>query len=86
MTWEVMLTPPLYPQVLSDENVVHFDLKCDNILLDVLPLDSKDETSKASTDEALLRPLSEEPPFGVILADFGESRMYGSPDDALTVR
>ena len=86
MKWEGVLTPPLYPQVLSDENVVHFDLKCDNILLEALPLDGKDEMSKASTDEALMRPLSEEPPFRVILADFGESRMYGSPDDALTVR
>jgi len=50
--------------------VVHFDLKCDNILLDSL------ETPR---DPAAL-------PFRVVLSDFGESRMYQSASSALTVR
>ena len=50
--------------------MVHFDLKCDNILLEAL------ETAR---DPAAL-------PFRVVLSDFGESRMYASTSSALTVR
>jgi len=50
--------------------VVHFDLKCDNILLE--PLGNP-------RDPATL-------PFRVVLSDFGESRMYQSASSALTVR
>lgn len=57
-------------QDLEAEQVVHFDLKCDNILLE-LP----EEPQGAG---AL--------PFRVVLSDFGESRMYSGSDSALTVR
>ena len=57
-------------QALEAEQVVHFDLKCDNILLEPL------ETPR---DPAAL-------PFRVVLSDFGESRMYASVSSALTVR
>ena len=57
-------------QELEAEQVVHFDLKCDNILLE--PLD-------APRDPAAL-------PFRVVLSDFGESRMYATAGGALTVR
>ena len=50
--------------------MVHFDLKCDNILLEPL------ETTQ---DPAAL-------PFRVVLSDFGESRMYATAGSALTVR
>ncbi len=50
--------------------MVHFDLKCDNILLEPL------ETPR---DPAVL-------PFRIVLSDFGESRMYQSASSALTVR
>ena len=49
---------------------MHFDLKCDNILLE--PLD------KPRSAAAL--------PFRVVLSDFGESRMYTGSTSALTVR
>ena len=57
-------------QDLEAEQVVHFDLKCDNILLE-LP----EEPGGAG---AL--------PFRIVLSDFGESRMYPGSDSALTVR
>lgn len=50
--------------------MVHFDLKCDNILLE--PLEGPREA------DAL--------PFRVVLSDFGESRMYSCANAALTVR
>ena len=57
-------------QDLEAEQVVHFDLKCDNILL---------EPHETPRDPAAL-------PFRVVLSDFGESRIYSSASSALTVR
>ena len=57
-------------QDIEAVQVVHFDLKCDNILLEPL------ETPQ---DPATL-------PFRVVLSDFGESRMYRNASSALTVR
>lgn len=57
-------------QDLEAEQIVHFDLKCDNILLD--PLESPGDP------EGL--------PFRLVLSDFGESRMYTDASSALTVR
>ena len=64
-------------QALAQDNVVHFDLKCDNVLLEPLT---------GASDAEFWRPGSSRPPFRVVLADFGESRMYASADDAVTVR
>ena len=57
-------------QDLEAEQVVHFDLKCDNILL---------ELQEEPRGGAAL-------PFRIVLSDFGESRMYIDSDSALTVR
>jgi serine/threonine protein kinase len=57
-------------QDLEAEQVVHFDLKCDNILLE--PLERPGDPDG--------------PPFRVVLSDFGESRMYTHASSALTVR
>lgn len=56
----------------------HFDLKCDNVLID--PIDPNIE------EEELLNPRSDKPPFNVCLADFGESTVYQSEDDGYTTR
>ena len=63
-------------QGLAACNVVHYDLKCDNVLLEPLP--------GRQTD--FWAPAVAEPPFRIVLADFGESRMYSSAQAALTVR
>lgn len=52
--------------------VVHFDLKCDNILLEQLPETSTNEFWSATSSKL---------PFRVILADFGESKMFGASSD-----
>lgn len=57
--------------------MVHFDLKCDNILL---------EPIEGTLEGEFWRPKNEVPQFRVVLGDFGESRMYGSADGAVTVR
>lgn len=64
-------------QVLAAANVVHFDLKCDNILL---------EAAVGASEAEFWLPASARPPFRVVLADFGESRMYSSAQGAVTVR
>ncbi|CAL8469507.1 g9048 [Coccomyxa elongata] len=64
-------------QVVAAANVVHFDLKCDNILL---------EAAAGASEADFWRPASARPPFRVVLADFGESRMYSSAQGAVTVR
>jgi serine/threonine protein kinase len=51
---------------LLDAGVIHFDLKCDNILLELLPGRSESE---------FWSPSSAIPPFKVVLADFGESKL-----------
>ncbi len=51
---------------LLDAGVIHFDLKCDNILLEPLPGYSEAE---------FWAPSSAKPPFKVVLADFGESKL-----------
>ena len=64
-------------KVLHKDNVVHFDLKCSNVLLDPLP----------GVDEShFWSPPTEELPFRVVLADFGEARSYSNSWEARTVR
>lgn len=63
-------------QVLAAKNVVHFDLKCDNILLDPLK----------GQEEHLWHPPSSQPTFRVVLADFGTARQYADSSMAHTRR
>ncbi|KAL4458989.1 hypothetical protein ABPG75_013854 [Micractinium tetrahymenae] len=63
---------------LLERGVVHFDLKCDNCLLEPLPGVSEAE---------FWAPSSERPPFRVVLADFGESKVFSDgTEGALTAR
>ncbi len=71
-------------RVLARDNVVHFDLKCSNVLIDPLPgvKDSQlwnPTASSTSTAQAAA-------PFETVLADFGEARSYRSAEEAFTVR
>lgn len=52
---------------MAAAGVVHFDLKCDNVLLDPHP---------SAPVAAFWAPPSEAPPFRVVLADFGESKLW----------
>lgn len=53
---------------------MHFDIKCDNILLQ--PLEGIPESE-------FWHPSTEEPPFSVALADFGESKLCSFHDEVL---
>ena len=57
--------------------MVHFDIKGDNILLEPLP---------GCSERDFWSPPTEEPPFRVLLADFGESRIFSALDADTTVR
>jgi len=49
---------------------VHFDLKCDNVLLAPLP-------GRAAADIWQADAMATEPAFRLVLADFGEGRAFG---------
>lgn len=84
---------------LLEANVVHFDLKCDNILLEPLspalaPAAGLAGSIPPTPQPAIVRAESEfwspptsSPPFRSVLADFGESKIFqGGADGASTVR
>jgi serine/threonine protein kinase len=52
---------------LSENHILHFDIKCDNFLLE--PKD------KNISDEEFYNQRSEEPNFDVRVADFGEAKV-----------
>ena len=54
-------------QVVADELVVHFDLKCDNIFVQPLP---------GVSEQDFWAPVDEQPPFEVVLGDFGDSHDF----------
>ncbi len=59
--------------------MVHYDLKADNVLLEPLG-------AGPAGAAALWAPPAEAPAFRVVLADFGESRMFEPSEAALTLR
>ena len=63
--------------VLLDGNVVHFDLKAGNVFLDPKPGVSEAE---------FWMPQTEEPPFTVVIGDFGESKMWPGDGTGFTTR
>lgn len=54
-------------QVIADQGIVHFDLKCDNIFVQPLP---------GVSEENFWSPVDEQPPFEVVLGDFGDSHDF----------
>lgn len=54
-------------QVVADEGIVHFDLKCDNIFVQPLP---------GMSEQDFWSPVDEQPPFEVVLGDFGDSHDF----------
>ena len=64
-------------QEVLKEDVVHFDLKCDNILLEMLPGVREEEFWYPSTDQ---------PEFKVVLADFGDSCDFSLSEQKFTTK
>ena len=64
-------------QALHEEEVVHFDLKCDNILLDTKP---------DITDQEFYQPTTSRLPCTVVLADIGESCDFKLSDCKFSTR
>eukprot|EP00210_Caulerpa_lentillifera_P007952 g7591.t1 len=64
---------------LHEMRMVHFDLKCSNILL-------KLRRSSSDNDPSVWYPETEYPQFEVVLADFGFSRCYQGQNTLATVR
>lgn len=80
-------------KALAHDSVVHFDLKCSNVLIDAHPgvKDSDIWNPLASVTGAAPggKPAAGQaptPPFDAVLADFGEARSYRNADEAFTVR
>ena len=72
-----MCKSTLQSQAVAEQEVVHFDLKCDNILLEALPGTSQQEFWAPSTDR---------PPFKLVLADFGDSCDFSLSEQKFTTR
>ena len=64
-------------QAVAEQDVVHFDLKCDNILLEAMP---------GVPDKEFWTPTADVPPFKVVLADFGDSCDFSLSEDKFTTR
>ena len=64
-------------QALASRNLVHFDIKGENVLLESLTGAEEDTVWSCPPDQ---------PPFKCVLADFGVSRQYASAAAAFTVR
>ena len=54
-------------ETLANHNTVHYDIKGDNILVD---------PHKGTGLEEIMSPQTDQPPFSVVLADFGESKIF----------
>ena len=64
-------------QEVHNEGIAHFDLKCHNILLEKLP---------GAEEEEFWQPSSDQPPFKVVLADFGDSCDFSLSGQLFTTR
>ncbi|KAH3742472.1 protein kinase [Pelomyxa schiedti] len=64
-------------QFLIDYRINHYDIKCDNILLNPLP---------GVSEEEFWSPPSSQPTFSVCFADFGEAKLYGNELEGYTLR
>ena len=82
-------------QLLARDSVVHFDLKCGNVLIDPRPgvKDSELWNPLAAQTAGAVRQspraaaaMAVMVPFEAVLADFGEARSYRSAEEAYTVR
>jgi hypothetical protein len=69
-------------QFLTENGVNHFDVKCDNFLIQ--PLNEDHWTLE--DEEEFWRPTTDIPNFSVTLADFGESKIYKDELDGYTTR
>lgn len=58
-------------------NVVHFDIKGDNVLLDALP---------GLSEQEFWTPATTKLPFKVVFADFGESVVFSDINAGTTLR
>ena len=54
-------------QAVSNEGLVHFDLKCDNVFVQPLP---------GVSEQDFWSPVGDAPPFNVVLGDFGDSHDF----------
>ena len=71
-------------RLLAADSVVHFDLKCANVLIDPLP--GVKDTELWNPLGAAVSGAAAVVPFQAVLADFGEARSYRSAEEAFTVR
>ena len=69
-------------QFLTDKQVNHFDVKCDNFLIQPL----NEENWTVEDEENFWNPTSDVPNFSVCLADFGEAKVFDNELDGYTTR
>ena len=70
-------------QFLVENSVNHFDVKCDNFLIQPL---SDSETLTPEEEEDFWHPKSNIPKFSICLADFGEAKVYTDEINGYTTR
>lgn len=82
--WTIRLQLQVFRKVLyavvnlHSESIVHYDIKCSNVLLE--PLEGID-----GSQPLFWTPQSEHPNFSVVLSDFGEARCYRDKEAAVTM-
>jgi serine/threonine protein kinase len=62
---------------MTELGLVHYDMKGDNVLVQPLP---------GVSDAELFNPCSATPPFTLVVADFGESKLFGAGVAAFSAR
>ena len=69
-------------QFLKENSVNHFDIKCDNFLIQPL----NDDLWTDDDENHFWDPISDVPNFSVCLADFGEAKFFSNEIEAYTTR